>query len=406
MSVTIRKNIFLTTCIVFITIIFMLTTIGVYLNIIEYKYSGKVYPNTYLGKDNISGYNYEKIVKKLNRIEFNNNITVMYNDKKIDAKYKDLGIKIDIEKTIEMINKHYEMMPINNKIWILMDAKKDYLDYQFKIDEEVLRDYLKKIKEEYDSDEKKERFERDNDMNIKYIAGEGYHYLDIDKTIEQVKNKGLNDTSIINLVVDNSNVSNHKEYALIDTKVSSFTTTFNPYISRATNLRTALNYINGAIIEPGEEFSFYKYAGPYGKKGYVFYYEFVGNGVCQIATTAYNAALLGGLEITNRYQHEYIAPYVAGGLDATVASYSSGYYVDMSFKNTYKYPIYISAYYSGGEAHVDIWSNSNAKEGKTYETESVKIGPTSYATYLHVYKDGEEIEKKKIANSWYKVKED
>ena len=221
--------------------------------------------------------------------------------------------------------------------------------------------------------------------------------------LDSYKKKGFNGNTI-NLIVDNSSVNNHKEYESIDTKVSSFNTTFDPYISRATNLRTALNYIDGAIIEPGETFSFYKYAGPYNKKGYVFYYEFVGNGVCQIATTTYNAALLAGLEITKRYQHEYIAPYVPGGLDATVASYAGGGYIDMSFKNTYKYPIYISAYYIGNKAYVEIWSNSDAKEGKTYETESVKIGANSYVTYLHVYKDGKEIEKKKIANSWYRVK--
>ena len=240
-------------------------------------------------------------------------------------------------------------------------------------------------------------------MNIRYIEGVGSHYLNIDKTVENIKKNGFGD--IINLVVENNKATNHEEYKQIDSKVSTFSTKFNPYISRATNLRVALNYINGAIIEPGEVFSFYKYAGPYNKKGYVFYYEFVGNGVCQIATTAYNAALLAGLEIEKRYQHEYIAPYVEGGLDATVASYGDNSYIDMSFKNTYKYPIYISAYYIGDTAYVDIWSNSNAKEGKTYKTESVKIGPTSYTTYLHVYKDGEEIEKKKLSTSWYKVKE-
>ena len=126
-------------------------------------------------------------------------------------------------------------------------------------------------------------------------------------------------------------------------------TKFGPYISRATNLRVALNYIDGAIVEPSEVFSFYKYAGPYNKDGYIFYYEFVGNGVCQIATTVYNAALLGGLEIVERYPHAAKSPYVLGSLDATVASYSSG-------------------------CNVDFWSNKDAMEGKSYSTESVQIG--------------------------------
>ena len=406
MNNNIKNALFITISVIFITIICMLTIIGINLNIKGIKYNNKVYPNTFLNSENISGYDYKKLKKKLDSIQMDKSIILMYNDEKIEVKYNDLGIKVDSKKTIKNIKKHYSSMDMSTKIWLLMDVKNEFISYDFKIDEDILKNYLNSIKEKYDRDEISERFERDDNKNIKYIAGTPAHYLDIDKTVEVIKSSGLSGKNTINLVVNNSIVSNHQEYSTIDTKVSSFSTEFNPYISRATNLRTALNYIDGAIIEPGEEFSFYKYAGPYGKRGYVFYYEFVGNGVCQIATTTYNAALLGGLQITRRYQHEYVAPYVAGGLDATVASYSSGYYVDMSFKNTYKYPLYISSYYIGGTAYVDIWSNSNAKEGKTYKTESVKIGPTSYTTYLHVYKDGQEIEKKKIATSWYKVKQD
>lgn len=401
----IKKSFIITIFIIFITIIFMLTATGVYLNIQALKYKNKVYPNIYLSHKKIDGYNYNDLKKKLDETEVDKNIIIMYNDKKIDTKYKDLGIKIDSKKTISSIKNSINQLSINNKIFLLMDVKKENVNYIYKIDEEVFKNYLNKIKEENDSDKVSEKFVRDDDKNVKYVPGVGAHYLNIDKTFEEIKNKGF-DGKTINLVVENSSVNNHKEYENINTKVSSFSTEFNPYISRATNLRTALNYIDGAIIQPGEIFSFYKYAGPYNKRGYVFYYEFVGNGVCQIATTTYNAALLGGLEIKKRYQHEYMVPYVAGGLDATVASYAGGGYIDMSFKNTYKYPIYISAYYVGGKAYVDFWSNSNAKEGKTYETESVKIGPTSYAAYLKTYKDGQLLERKHLSNSWYKIKQD
>lgn len=405
MSDNMKKGLFVTICVFLITIIYMLTAVGVYLTVQSIRYKNKVYPNTFLNGKEISGYDYNKLEKDLENIEVDKNITIFYNNEKIEAKYKDIGIVIDSKKTVEQLKNNLNDLPARHKAWLLLKTKKYSAKYIFKIDEDKFKNYLNSIKEKYDSDEVPERFERDDSYNVKYIPGTSSHYLDVDKTIEEIKNNGI-EKDTIKLVVNSGTITNHKEYESIDTKVGSFVTEFNPYISRATNLRTALNYIDGAIIQPGEDFSFYKYAGPYGKKGYVFYYEFVGNGVCQIATTTYNAALLAGLEIKQRYQHEYMVPYVEGGLDATVASYSSGYYVDMSFKNTYKYPIYISAYYIGGKAYVDIWSNSNAKEGKTYETESVKIGPTSYAAYLKIYKDGQLIEKKHLGNSWYKIKQD
>ena len=163
----------------------------------------------------------------------------------------------------------------------------------------------------------------------------------------------------------------------------------------------ALSLINGTVVEPGEVFSYCDTAGPFTRYGYVFYYEFVGNGVCQIATTTYNAALLGGLEIVKRYPHAKKSLYVAGGLDATVASYSSGWCVDMQFRNTYKYPIYIKAWSYDGVAYVEFWSNHDAKEGYEYSTSSVQIGQRGYRSYLHKWKDGEEVDVSLIDTTWY-----
>lgn len=128
----------------------------------------------------------------------------------------------------------------------------------------------------------------------------------------------------------------------------------------------------------------------------------IGNGVCQVATTIYNTAFTAGVKIVDRNQHEAKSTYVDGGLDATVAS---GIYgeskVDFKFKNTLAYPIYVSAYSKNKKIIVDFWSNDKATGGKTYKTESVKIGYKGYKTYLHVYKNGKEIDKHLIATSWY-----
>lgn len=373
-------------------------------------YKNKTYGNTYLGNYDISNLKYKKLEEKIKNISsdyLNTKITFIYGDNKIETTYETLGLKIDTNKIYnDIVNTQNKMNYFDKIRYTFKAGKKEYL-FKVDFDENILNNYITEVKNNYDREKTEERFEIDDERNVRYVEGKSSLSLDIDKTKEKLI-KELNEKEIkneIELVYNEEKVESHESYKSIDTKVSSFTTEFNPYISRATNLRTGLSYIDGVIIEPGEVFSFYKYAGPYNKRGYVFYYEFVGNGVCQIATTTYNAALLGGLEIVERYQHAEMVPYVKGGLDATVASYSSGWYVDMKFKNTYKYPIYISAYATGGVAHVDFWSNSNAKEGKTYQTESVKVSSLGYKSYLHVYdQNGQEIEKRFLANSWYREK--
>ena len=405
-----RISLFGIVAIIITTFVFLLSSTIVFVTKRVNTYKNKTFSNTYLGDYDISNLKYNKLdekVKSLSNDYLNTKVILIYGDNKIETTYSKLGVKVDPQKVYkDIINTQNKMNYFEKIKYTFKAGKKKYL-FESSFDEKFLSDYVNEIKNNYDRQKSEERFEVDEWRNVKYVEGKSALSLDLDKTKEKLS-KELNKKEIkneIELVYSEEKVENHESYKSIDTKVSSFTTEFNPYISRATNLRTGLGYIDGAIIEPGEVFSFYKYAGPYNKRGYVFYYEFVGNGVCQIATTTYNAALLGGLEIVERYQHAEMVPYVKGGLDATVASYASGWYVDMKFKNTYKYPIYISAYATGGVAHVDFWSNSNAKEGKTYQTESVKVSSLGYKSYLHVYdSNGQEIEKRFLANSWYREK--
>jgi vancomycin resistance protein YoaR len=113
--------------------------------------------------------------------------------------------------------------------------------------------------------------------------------------------------------------------------------------SRLINIRAGAKRFNNTLIKPGETFSFGKILGAVGPEtGYV--PELViladheekqyGGGLCQVASTAYRAALLAGLPITERHNHSfavsfYTAPYGVPGVDATI------YYpqVDLKFVN-------------------------------------------------------------------------
>lgn len=369
------------------------------------KYKNIILPGIMVEDIDLSNCNFKDSSNKIKYYEkylLSKKIKLKINSKEYEHSLGDLGLEVDYEKTLRNIKEFQKKLKYSKKIRFINNREKRVFNVSFKVKEDKLNQYLNDMKSKVDINAVNGYF--DTNEGVKYIKGiDGYSFniLESFNILKESLNKG-NYGKIIELKGEIVKADVNEKYSLIDTMTSSFVTNFNVWEgTRPINLRTALNYINGAVIEPGEVFSYYKYAGPYNKSGYVFYYEFVGNGVCQIATTTYNAALLGGLEIVKRYPHAKKSVYVAGGLDATVASYSSGWNVDFQFKNTYKYPIYIKAYANGGEAHVEFWSNSKAKDGKTYSTESVQIGARGYTTYLHTYKDGVEIDKSKITTTWY-----
>ena len=62
----------------------------------------------------------------------------------------------------------------------------------------------------------------------------------------------------------------------------------------------------------------------------------VGGGVCQVATTLYNAVIRAELDIVQRYNHSMIVSYVKPSDDAAIA----GTYKDLKFKNNLDNPVY------------------------------------------------------------------
>lgn len=119
--------------------------------------------------------------------------------------------------------------------------------------------------------------------------------------------------------------------------------------SRQFNVKLAASAVNGAIILPGEVFSFneltgsrsaamgYQTATVYNNGKTV---QEVGGGVCQTSSTIYYAFLYTNLEVVERVNHGYRSDYVPDGFDATV------YYpvTDFKFRNNTDYPIKVLIY--------------------------------------------------------------
>lgn len=158
-------------------------------------------------------------------------------------------------------------------------------------------------------------------------------------------------------------------YKLYKDKLAGYTTYFDPaQHARAQNLNTALQYLNGKIVMPGEVFSYNATVGDItASKGYLPAATFkagtvvneVGGGICQTSSTLYNVALMANLEIVERYQHGLPVGYVPPSRDATV------YFpvLDFKFKNTRKYPVKIVTSFSyGGTVNISIYGTKEDTE--------------------------------------------
>ena len=236
----------------------------------------------------------------------------------------------------------------------------------------------------------------------------------------------------IPIVTDKKSVPD-EELAKIVEISSEFTTRFSEgKATRSHNIRLAAQRIDGLVLAPGEEFSFnktvgrrtvaggFKIAGVY-KNGK--HDVDVGGGICQVSSTLYNAALFANLKIPRRSNHSMPVPYVPLGRDATV-DYGT---VDLVIKNTFDQPIAINCNVARGTITFRIlavkdpttsvklvssgarsWDvgvkqepDPNLAAGRTKVIEKGSRGH-AITTYRVVYKDGKEIRRESLGQSFYR----
>ena len=165
--------------------------------------------------------------------------------------------------------------------------------------------------------------------------------------------------------------------ALLGEGVTQFNATMK---DRSVNVTLATKKFNGVIIYPGETLSTlsimrpvtldagYKKAPTYAGGDVV---DEIGGGICQVATTLYNAALNAELGIVYRKPHSRMPSYVPAGLDAMVYSQGNS---DFVIQNNYSRPVYIETVVTNngtfGEIHFRIYGVEERAAGRTISYES------------------------------------
>jgi vancomycin resistance protein YoaR len=154
---------------------------------------------------------------------------------------------------------------------------------------------------------------------------------------------------------------------------SQFVTYFDPRnTARATNIGRAAKLVDGTVIQPGEVFSLNATMGPRTtNRGFDYapviasdmvLRQGVGGGICQYATTLFNAALVAGLPIVEREAHSLYISHYPIGRDATVSWGSA----DLKFRNDTGKPLMIRSWVEGDHLTVAIVGRTGREV--TFET--------------------------------------
>ena len=386
-------------------------------------YQDKAYPGQFIENQNINGLTKNEIEKMIDKLEINyidNNLTVNAKNKTFNDEINIIDLKVSNKHIVseQAMNFYKDKNYITKALFLYKNllfknniCTKTY-DLEFEYNENKLKEYIKNIKNSVDIEKKEPTLDMQEYGKIIVIDGIKGSNLNIDKTIlefEKNINKIKADSLEIDAVIDIEELKIDKSiFENIDTKISSYTTTYETGSGRGSNVELGASRINKTVILPNEEFSLNKIvlqrtrengykAAPEYRNGKIV--QGIGGGICQVSTTMYGAQLRAGILPNERHPHSMTVGYAPIGLDAAVF----GNILDLKFINPYKYPIYINSYTNQGKITIEFWSNKNLTNGVRYEPKSYKRTSLSADAYLYGYdSENNEVYKKYLGQSNYR----
>jgi vancomycin resistance protein YoaR len=159
--------------------------------------------------------------------------------------------------------------------------------------------------------------------------------------------------------------------------------------NRKYNIKLGTQLVSGALIKPGEEFSFVQSLGDVSeargfKKELVIKEDRttpeVGGGLCQVSTTVFRAALNSGLPITERTNHRYRVSYYEPpvGMDATIYDPSP----DLKFKNDTPGYILVQGKISGNILTFEFYGTNDGRKVEIGDSRVYDITTPSDPVYI------------------------
>lgn len=193
------------------------------------------------------------------------------------------------------------------------------------------------------------------------IPGYNGAVLDVSAAVDQIQSSVETHPGVVHIILPvktKKSGQSASDLKGINARIGYFVTRFNPGdAGRTQTVRLAIQIINGTVVPPGGVFSVNSVVGERtAARGFGTGHVFVdgkmevqqGGGMCQVATTLFNAAMLADIKIVERRQHVRTIPYADPGRDATVYFGQK----DFKFQNNTSAPIFVS--YKTNHSHAIV----------------------------------------------------
>lgn len=306
---------------------------------------------------------------------------------KVETTAKQLGFHWENTDVLENTIAEYESGDIIERYLKQKDLENNPVDVEleFKIDEGAVENFVTTQCQPFVREAVDASIVRENGAFVVTPSQNGIS-VDLNATMRQLNEAlkdGLREPVVVEAAVTETEPSKTTEMlSSIQDVLGTFSTDFSSSgASRSKNLQVGSGKINGAVLMPGETLSGYECMHPFTRdNGYASAAAYengqvvdsIGGGVCQIATTLYNAALLAEMEITQRQNHSMAVSYVKPSNDAAIA----GTYKDIKITNPYDTPVYIEGGTSGKTLTFTIYGKETRPANRTIKYVSETLGVT------------------------------
>lgn len=288
-------------------------------------------------------------------------------------------------------------------------SKKTYYNQNL----EKIYDFLSTLKPEIDQEVKEPELVLENNKAIKFTPPEDGVKSDIKATtfniVSALKNNSTSTQVAITVLKPQNELGNQNGLGIKELIARGESSFKGSPKNRRHNIQIGLEKISGAIILPGEEFSFNDHLGPV-EEDQGFLPELVikktgtvpelGGGLCQVSSTTFRAAMKAGLPITQRKNHSYAVQYYSPqGTDATI--YPG--VIDLKFVNDTPGAILIWPYLKDKDTLIfDFYGTKDSREvilSKPYTYDRREDGSMKATWEREVINNGESV--KNVFNSVY-----